>query len=128
MKLLFDETLARFPEISGDVRDLDGQATYLVMGELVDWLDSQGRRGFDATVIQRVVDFAKWCELQPRGDNASDDIFTVLAVGLYENLFLHEYTRSLIPHLMCKADLEANKEYLEQWVGCDNYSKALGQF
>ena len=108
MKILFDELLARFPEITNKVREGDEEMPYLFMGYLVEWLEETGQNGFDPGIVQRLVDFAKWCSWQPQGQTASDDIPTIYG-GLLENLFLHEHTKSLIPHLTSKTDLEADK-------------------
>lgn len=131
-KKLLDEMRIRFPEIlrltQDDEDDEEEESPWVVMCDLVIWLDSKGECGFDATLIQRLVEFAQWCELQPRGKDASDDIYSFLVVGLYEGLLLSQHTKSLIPHLMPKSRLEANKQYLVTWVGQDNYDKALEQF
>jgi hypothetical protein len=131
MKILFDEIRTRFPEFIEEVEmyvEVEYDAPYLAMGYLADWLDSKGENGFDPTIVQRLVDFAKWCESQPRGKDASDDIYTILYVAMYEALFLRQHTKCLIPRLMSKKDLEENKQYLVSWVGQDNYDKALEQF
>jgi hypothetical protein len=128
MNNLHHEILRRFPELAQDVGEGEEDMFYLTMSYLVTWLDAKGKAGFDSTTVQRVVDFAKWCESQPRGATCTDDTYTVLVVGLYEGLFHHEHTKSLIPHLMSKEDMEANEEYLITWVGRDNYKTALEQF
>jgi hypothetical protein len=128
MKILFDELLARFLEITNKVQEGDEEMPYLSMGYLVEWLEETGQKGFDSAIVQRLVDFAKWCESQPRGETASDDIWTMYVVALLENLLLHEHTKSLIPHLTSKTDLEADKQYLVTWVGRENCDEVLEQF
>jgi hypothetical protein len=111
---VFPETLEEFPSIA--------------MSDLVDWLDSKGRDGFDSALIQRVVDLANWCESQPRGENAADDIYTVLVVSFYESLFCREHARRLLPWLMSKSRLEDDRSYFIAWVGEECYDKALREF
>ncbi len=98
------------------------------MGDLVDWLDSKGENGIDENTIRRLVEFADWCKLQPRGETCSDDICTISVVAFYENLFLHEHTKWLIPRLTSKEVVEQDKDYLVAWVGQENYEKVIEQF
>jgi hypothetical protein len=128
MKLLFNELLTRFPEIIGKVQEGDEEMPYLTMGYLVEWLDEVGKSGLDPATIQRAADFSQWCELQPRGETASDDIWTIYVVAFLENLFLHEHTKCVIPHVTTKSDLQTNRQYFVSWVGEENYNKALEQF
>jgi hypothetical protein len=124
VKNLLDEMLIRFPEAKEEIL-ADYELPYLAMGNLVDWLNSVGRNSYEPQLIQRVIDFANWCELQPGIETASDDIYTVLVVAFYERLFLLENTKSLIRHLLSKADLERDREYFIQWVGRDNFDQTL---
>jgi hypothetical protein len=126
-KSFLDEIRKRFPEIAKDV-DGKEESPYAAMDALIDWLDLKGENGFEATICQRVVDFANWCEMQPPGENASDDTYTIMIVAMHEGLFRHQYTKGLIPQLMSKTDLEASKPYFVSWVGQDNYDKTLEQF
>mgnify|MGYP001767606633 CR=1 FL=1 len=81
-----------------------------------------------AQSLRRVVDFGKWCERQPRGESARDDILTIWVVGFLEELFDSDVTRPLIPHLVPKETLITNAEYLKTWVGPDDYQSALGEY
>jgi hypothetical protein len=125
---LIDQLLTSFPEIAPRLDEGDAEKPYLAMGYLVEWLDEIGKDGFSPAIIQRFAEFARWCELQPRGETASDDIWTIYVVAVFENLFLHEHTPHLIPHVTSKADLEANEECLVSWVGKEKYERALRQF
>jgi hypothetical protein len=62
------------------------------------------------------------------GKDAGDDIYTILVVGFYENLFEAQSTRALLPRLMPLKDLTQNADYLRQWVGAENYEKALKEY
>jgi hypothetical protein len=128
MKNLYDQLLMRFPEIESDLREAGDDAPYLVVGYLVDWLDAKGQNGIDEGTIQRLVEFVRWCESQPRGETCSDDIWTFLVVAFYENLFHHEHTKWLIPRLLSKKDVEQNKDYFITWVGKENYEEAMKHF
>ncbi len=128
MKHLQNELLARFPEILEQIKEGDEDLPYLTMGYLLEWLDAKGQDGFDMKTVQRLIDFSKWCESQPRGKTASDDIWTIFTVTLLEGLFLRDHTRSLIPKITSLEVIQQCKEYLISWVGEENYEKALQQF
>jgi hypothetical protein len=66
--------------------------------------------------------------MQPPGKNASDDIYTIMIEAMYEGLFRHQHTKSLIPLLMSKNDLQASMPYFASWIGQHNYDKTLKQF
>ena len=128
MNNLCNEILRRFPEIKSLCSDGDEELSYLLMGYIVEWLDSIGKSGFSEEIIQRVITFSEWCEEQPREKSASDDIWTIFIVGFYENLFQEKYTKILIPKLMPKADMIANRDYLTNWVGKDEYESVLKEY
>jgi hypothetical protein len=128
MKKLADELMRRFPEIRPCVAEYDLELPYMMMYYVSEWVAEQARAGMDAKTVQRVVDFAEWCESQPEGKDASDDIFTIYVVGFYEDMFENEETRKLIPKLTTRQNLLENREYLVPWVGQDAYEKALQLF
>ncbi len=82
MKHLYIEMLQRFPELQTRVSEGDDELPYLVMGYLADWLKELGD-AITPAIIERVVAFARWCESQPRGKNAGDDVLTIFVVGFY---------------------------------------------
>jgi hypothetical protein len=99
------------------------------MGTIVDWLSELKQSEIDSILlIQRIVDFKNWCENQPEGKDAGDDIRTIYVVALFEKLFRHEATHLLIPHLASKEDLVHNADYLKSWVGEKNYDLVLAQY
>ena len=101
---------------------------YMVMGFVVEWLRSLSPEQITPEIVSRLREFRDWCEEQPRGETAGDDLYTVLVVGFYEELFRDEVTRRLIPRLIPKDDLIQNAEYLKTWVGDENYQLALEQY
>jgi hypothetical protein len=125
VKRLYDELRTRFPEIGPEML-AGSEEPYAIMGDLVLWLDSRSNVCSDEKLIQRLVDFANWCELQPRGETASDDLWTIFVVGFVENLFLCDHTKCLIPRLVSWERFNENKVYLVSWVGQENYKKAAG--
>lgn len=123
MKLLYDEITQRFPEIRGRFYDDDVDLPYVVMGRLAEWLKELPKHAISPQLVERLVSFARWCEEQPRGKDASDDLFTILTVSFYEELFDSDTTRELVPKLIPREQFIAGAEYLRTWVGTENYEK-----
>lgn len=125
MKHLYDEVLRRFPEVAPYVFEGDEELPYLVVGYIADWLLTMAKPALDPTIVQRVIDFDRWCTSQPPGKTADDDIMTIELVALLEKLFRHDELLPLIPKLMPREELLRNRAYLTAWVGADRYQSAL---
>jgi hypothetical protein len=128
MKHLTNEILQRFPEVAPSVFEGDEELPYVMMAHLSHWVLLQAKAGPAPGLIPRIKEFSKWCETQPRGDDASDDIWTVYVVGFFEEMFEDEKTRSIIPTLATRQELIANRDYLIAWVGWQAYEAALKKF
>jgi len=124
---LYEEMLVRFPEISGLLAE-HANLPYLQMHELGNWLEQFAPDEIPASVINRVTDLWQWAQEQPSGKDASDDIPTIVAVGLIEQLFRSSATRVLLPHLLTQEQLIGGTSYFKQWVGEDDYYKAWDLF
>jgi hypothetical protein len=124
---LHNEMVRRFPEVRDRVRDY-ADLPYVLMSCLAEWLAEQPLRQITPELVGRVVTFARWCEEQPRGDTATDDLYTILVVGFFEHLFQADTTRALLPKVMPRDLVVNNADYLKTWVGEENYSKALTQY
>jgi hypothetical protein len=121
---LCEEVLARFPEIRV-ASEGHGDNPTVLLHEVVHWLS---KAQVSSSVESRVIAFMEWSQSQPRGTAAHDDIATMVTTSFYEGLFDHEHTRTLIPRLVSKKDFVEGAEYLQQWVGEENYQKALALF
>ena len=124
---VYEEMLVRFPEIAGPLEE-NADLPYLQMHELGNWLEQFAQDGIPAAVIKRVTDLWQWAQQQPSGQDASDDIPTIVAVGLIEKLFRSSATRVLLPHLLTEEALIRGASYFKQWVGEDDYHKAWELF
>jgi hypothetical protein len=127
MEELYIELADRFPELRGRIED-DAELPYSLMGHLANWLGERSRQEFTQELINRIVAFARWCEEQPRGDDASSDLATIVVVGLYEKLFDYDNTRFLLPKLISKRQMSEGADYMRAHVGEENFSKALRYF
>ena len=124
MRMFYDEISRQFPELRGRFSEGDEELPYVVIGYLIDWITELPKDAITAQLIERLVLFARWCEAQPRGKDAGDDLFTVLTVGFYEKLFESETTRALVPHFISREQFVEGGNYLRTWVGVENYEKA----
>jgi len=128
MDYLYNEVIKRFPEMLSYLNDEDKELPYLVMGYLADWIKKFKASEITPELTKRIVNFAQWCEKQPRGETSKDDLYTILVVAFYEALFTSESTRFLIPKLMSKQEILNNEEYLKIWVGKDNYNLTIEEY
>ena len=122
---LHDEVLKRFPEIASRLSEGDEESPYLVVSYIADWLSTVARPAIAPEIVSRVADFHGWALDQPRGGTAADDVYTIVMVGFVENLFRDEALLPLIPKLIPRPEMLANRDYLHQWVGRDRIEKAL---
>lgn len=123
---LYVEMCDRFPEIVSRIHPGDAELPSMLMHHLAGWLKEMP--AISPSVTKRVVEFCRWCEAQPRGEEASDDLLTNLVVSFYEPLFEFASTRALLPKLIPPEDLAANAEYLRRWVGSENYEEARKRY
>ena len=128
MKHLYDELTRRFPEIPDIIFEGDEGAPYLLMNDLARWLSEIPEEAMTPEIITRVVALKEWCEEQPTGNDAENDIYTIFIVGFYEKLFRANSTRKILPKLVSRDDIVTNAGYLRTWVGADNYEEAVRQF
>jgi hypothetical protein len=126
MSTLRSEIERRFPEVRHTLDEEDGD--YTLMSRVVEWLQVMQRGAISADIVERLRRFKEWCEEQPRTESARDDIWTIFIVGFWERLFEFDSTRSLIPQLMSREEVMANRTYLESWIGADNYQMALNEY
>lgn len=127
MKALSTEMLRRFPELQSKIIEGDEELPYVMMNYLSDWLITPGVAS-EPAVIKRVVAFVRWCESQPPGKSADDDLRTILAVGLIEHLIESPTARTLVPHLLSREVFTSNADYFRHWVGQENYEQTLKQY
>jgi hypothetical protein len=126
VKILYNEITQRFPEIHNQINEWDEELPYLLMNYLDFWLKSFQK--ITPEILERIVDFTKWCKAQPRGKSASNDIYTMLSVSFYEKLFDSEVTRPILPKLIPREEFIATADYFKQWVGVEDYEKALKEY
>jgi hypothetical protein len=122
-----DELFRLFPEIAAHSSEGDEHLPYVMMANLVALLGSMPSP-LSEDVVKRLMELNYWCAAQPRGSDASDDALTILVVGLFEKIVGSETLYYLAPKLISKSDMIASKDYLVQWVGQEDYDRAMALF
>ena len=79
------EATTRFPEFDETARDA-WETPYLCWFDLLTALRNAYHAPRNEDLIRRIYQFAKWCNEQPRGKTAADDLPTCVAVCFYEHL------------------------------------------
>jgi hypothetical protein len=123
-----DQVLRLFPQVKEVSSEGDEALPYVFVGNLVDYLETQADPDLSVDLIQRVQKFTAWVRVQARGKDATDDVFTIFTVGFIEKLFESRKLHPLMPKLLSKEDLITSRAYLIQWVGEENFDRALALY
>ena len=116
--------LNHFPEIINRMDNDDLDSCYLVANELATWFDEQVDCSWKSTK-ERILAFYQAASQFPGGDDASNDIMTILQVGLFEDLWHHPNAAKTVPVLTTREYIVGSKDYLRQWVGTDRYEAVV---
>ena len=66
----------------------------------------------DESFIKRVYDYADWCDHQPRGKTAEDDLLSAAAVCFYEHLPENQAVRADMPRWFTRQEILNMKSLL----------------
>ena len=100
------EAFERFPEFRGLLQE--EKSAYLFHGEMAERL-YRAYLDREEDLIRRIYDYAKWCQDAPRGQDASDDLLTIITVSFFEHLPRHGEVRRDIGRWLAKKDVEGMK-------------------
>ncbi|MEM1211333.1 MAG: hypothetical protein AAGI68_03450 [Planctomycetota bacterium] len=92
MHWLETEVKKHFPDFPGSMVGYEEGLDYSVFSDLGWHVYKQMKAGADGDFIIRFLQFVKWCEEQPRGETAEDDLYTAFVVSFLEHLFDHDET------------------------------------
>jgi hypothetical protein len=123
-----DEVFRIFPEVKGVCSEGDEQLPYVLMANLVAFLEKQADPALPLGIFRRVKEFNLWCQNQPRGEDAGSDILTIVVVGLFEKVLVSDKLHHLVPALIAKADLLKSRQYLVSWAGEKSHGRALALY
>jgi hypothetical protein len=125
---VYEEIKRRFPELNNDITRENRDLPYVQMTYVFEWVQSLPKEAITANIVERLRSFRGWCEDQPRTDSPEDDIYTIFIIGFWEQMFTSDATRVLIPQLMSREEVVAAGDYLQSWIGPENYQLALGEY
>ncbi|MEM6884794.1 MAG: hypothetical protein AAF571_07155 [Verrucomicrobiota bacterium] len=128
MNILSAQVFQTFPEVQDQIFPGDEDLSYVLLGSVVDWLESLDAPDKQPETVNRVVQFAKWCTKQPRGESSEDDILTVFSVSFLEKVMESPKLRFLVPKIIDQSSLKDSREYFLSWVGEENYKKCLSGY
>ena len=124
----YSEVLKRFPEIEPHVSEGDEELPYLYFSYIAWWVETLSRPEVTVNVIERIASFGEWCCEQPEGKDASDDLGTILMVGLYETLANSESGRMVLANIWPVDYVRSGEEYFKQWMGEKEYQLLLTEY
>lgn len=124
-KELCNQIIRRFPEawphladqISNNppdhnyIHDEDDNNPHDWFFYLHQWLKTISQPHFPPDVVHRLIQFQNWCQSQPEGKTAHDDIMTYYNIGFLKNLFDDDELSPLLPKLMNRKKLAAWQDY-----------------
>jgi hypothetical protein len=128
MKVLSDQVFQTFPEVEEKIFPGDEDLPYVLLGSVVDWLESLEAADRQPEIVNRVVQFTEWCTTQPRGESSEDDILTIFSVGFIEKVMESTKLRFLVPKVIDQSSLKDSREYFLTWIGEENYQKCLSKY
>ena len=128
MTAVYDEVFRRFPEIEPHVIEGDEELPYVCFNYIAWWIESLPRAEITDGLIARIVSFGDWCHAQPEGKDASDDLPTILMVGLHENLGASDSGRKVLSGIWPEDYVRDSEDYLRQWLGAEDYEKLLAEY
>jgi hypothetical protein len=123
-----DEVFRVFPEVKRLCSEGDQQLPYVLMANLVAFLEKQADPALPLETLRRVREFNLWCQNQPRGEDAGRDVLTIVAVGLFEKVLTSDKLHYLVPTMILRADFISSRDYLVSWAGEENYRRALALY
>jgi len=115
-----------FPEIKLDILEGDEELTYVMMGHVCHYVMNTYDKNSTGSLEQRdllsrIITLRDWSEDQ---DDESE-AYTVYIVGFYETICETKKTHDLIPLITQRTDFINSKEYLQTWIGSENYDQIL---
>ena len=124
----YPEVVSRFPEIVPQICDGDEELPYLYFSYIASWIESLPLSEVSDEIIERISSFGDWCGSQPEGESASDDLGTILMIGLHVSLGSSESGRKVLARIWPLDYVLASREYLTQWLGSDDYTRLLTEY
>ena len=79
----------------------------------------------DDGLIRRVYEYAQWCEQAPRGETATDDLFTTVVVCFFEEIPTDAQARADMPRWFTYEEVRDAREVFSYMAGAAVYEELL---
>ena len=126
MELWREKAAELFPELEKEVGEAENP--YLLWFELRAIFEYAYGPPWNESLIKRVYEYAYWCESQPRGQTAEDDLLTVVAVCFYEHLPEHPAARADMPRWFTRDEIMAMKSLFCYRISESDFAELLKLF
>jgi hypothetical protein len=122
--LMVPELMA--PELT---RTIDQAGTpYLLWFELWSLFKAAYNEPRNGSLIKRIYKYADWCEMQPRGATAVDDLLTCASVCFYEELPTCEPAREDMPNWFTEKDFRDMRDVFRYHFTDEEFEKIEADF
>jgi hypothetical protein len=92
------------PELTEAITEAD--TPYSLWFELWDAFKAAYNEPRNSSLIARIYEYADWCETQPRGETADDDLLTCVSVCFFEEIPTCEPARDDMPNWFTEEDFK----------------------
>lgn len=106
----------------------EADTPYSLWIELWFLFEAAYREPRDVSLIERIYKYADWCELQPRGETADDDLLTCVSVCFYEHIPTCEAAREDLPNWFSKEDFINMRSVFRYFFNEDEFKKIEEEF
>ena len=120
------EATKRFPDLVEWFADAD--TPYLLWFELFDAFQQAYKNPRNQDLIRRIYAFAAWCESQPPGSTAADDLRTCVTVCFTEHIPTIPEALDDMPRWFTREEVERMKEVFIYQVGESGYTEIVARF
>lgn len=121
------EALTRFEEPDGPLIEFVRQkldTPYMLWNELQSlWAEAWRGDPPNTNLIDRVHNYAHWCEAQPQGQTADDDLNTAVVVSFYEHIAQVPAAMRDMPNRFTWSQIEKSREVFCYFVGDEGFKK-----
>lgn len=118
------ETAAKmFPELT--TQTSEAETPYQLWFDICSAFRKAYRPPRDESLIERVYEYAKWCEEAPRGETAEDDLFTCVVICFYEHVPDDKLTRADMPRWFTLKEVRANRAVFGYHIGDAGFGDLL---
>ncbi|MGN6367763.1 MAG: hypothetical protein ACTHN5_05840 [Phycisphaerae bacterium] len=80
------------------------------------------------SLIKRIYEYARWCETQPRGKTAEDDLLTATAVCFIEHIPEHPQARMDMPRWFTLDQIVGMESLFRYRISAEDFSELKQMF